>query len=87
MTAMKLMIFTPPPKRLTAQEIMIHSHIAPVPLLLQTHYIRNIAVVSKVSCFIFISLGKCHPLQSSFQENDPSVFCELLGRNFLCTHH
>ena len=39
---------------------------------IQTHYIWNIAVVKKVSCFklMFISSGKLHPLWYSFQEND-----------------
>ena len=32
-------------KRLTAQEIMMHLPIVAFPLFLQTHYIRNIAVV------------------------------------------
>ena len=31
--------------RLTAQEIMMHSPIVAFPLFLQTHYLRNIAVV------------------------------------------
>ena len=50
----------------------MHSPIVAFPSFLQTHYIRNIAVVLKVSCFnlIFISSGKWHPLWSSFQEND-----------------
>ena len=58
------------------QEIMIHSHIMPSLLFLQTHYIRNIVVVLKVSCFFkfFISSGKQHPLRSSFQENDPYIY-------------
>ena len=48
------------PKRLIAQEIMMHLPIVAFPLFLQTHYIRNIVVVLKVSCFslIFISSGK-----------------------------
>ena len=43
------------------------------PLFLQTHYIRNIVVVS---CFslIFIPSEKRHPLWSRFQENDPYIY-------------
>ena len=41
-------------KRLTAQEIRMHLPIVAFPLFLQTHYIRNIAVVLKVSCFSLI---------------------------------
>ena len=55
---------------------MMHSPVVAFPLFLQTHYIRNIVVVLKVSCFrlIFISSGKRHPLGSSFQENDPYIY-------------
>ena len=42
---------------------MMHSHIVAFPSFLQTHYIRNIAVVKKFCFrFVFISLGKQHPL-------------------------
>ena len=44
MAAMKMLLFLPE-KRLTAQEIMMHLPIVAFPLFLQTHYIRNIAVV------------------------------------------
>ena len=53
----------------------MHLPLVAFPLFLQTHYIRNIAVFS---CFMFqlnfYFIGKRHPLWSSFQENDPSMF-------------
>ena len=61
-------------KRLTAQEIMMHSHSVAFPLFLQVHNIRNIAVV-------YISLGKWHPFWSSFQENDAYIFKKNAVKN------
>ena len=43
MAAMKMLQFYQ--KKLTAQETMMHLPIVPFPLFLQTHYIRNVAVV------------------------------------------
>ena len=45
MAAMKMSDFYQ--KWLTAEEIMMHLPIVAFPLFLQTHYIRNIAVVQK----------------------------------------
>ena len=67
MAAMKISDFYQ--KRLTAQEIMMHSPIVAFPLFLQTHYIRNIAEILKVSCFSLIFISSL----SSFQENDPYI--------------
>jgi len=50
----------------------MHSHTVAFPSFLQTGYIRNIAVVKKLCFeFVFISLGKWHPLWSCFQETNP----------------
>ena len=51
MAAMKMSQFLQ--KRLTVQEIMMHLPIVAFPLFLQTHYIRNIVIVLKKSCFSF----------------------------------
>ena len=47
MAAVKIAIFTPK----KAQEIIMHLPIVAFPLFLQTHYIRNIAIVLKSFMF------------------------------------
>ena len=63
----------------------MHSPTVAHPLYLQTHYIRNIAVVS---CFnlIFISSGKRHPLWSSFEEKDPYPHGTCIYLRGACLH-
>ena len=58
---------------------MMHSYIVAFPLFLQTHYIRNIAVVLKVSCFNFYFIRKAAPSLVVFRMTHVYIYvCEFV---------